>query len=274
MPSETTYPLGSSDAEDDRLMVQSRAVRPWTDRFLRAGGLRPGMSVLDLGSGFGDVTLLAAEIVGPQGRVLGIDRDERIMAKARRRAANEKLSGTVSFEVAELGEFRPTGSFDAVIGRFVLLYLEDPAAVLRHYTRFLRPGGVVIFHEMDFTNSNSSWPPCPAWDDAYGLIARVYHEVGAVPDFGPRLSSTYLAAGLPRPAVEAAIPVIDGPESPVLDWAAWTLRSVQPLLDRMGASLPPGIDYDNLADHWRKAIIGNGVQIQGPPQFGAWTRVP
>jgi ubiquinone/menaquinone biosynthesis C-methylase UbiE len=272
--SEASYPLGSSDAEHERLMFQARVLRPWTSKFLSAGGLRPGMSVLDLGSGIGDVALLAAEIVGPQGRVLGIDRDERVVDKARRRVASEGLAGTVSFEVADLGGFRPAESFDAVIGRYVLLYLDDPAAVLRHYARFLRPGGVVIFHEIDMTNSAPSWPPCPVWDDTYQLMARVFDATGAVPGFGGRMSSTYLAAGLPRPTVEAVLPVIDGPDSPVLDWAASTIRSVRPVLDRIGASLPPGLDYDSLAEHWRKAIIADGVQIQGPPQYGAWTRVP
>ena len=63
---QASYALGSSDLEHERLMVQARLLRPWTEHFLRAGGLRPGMSVLDLGSGIGDVTLLAAEIVGPE----------------------------------------------------------------------------------------------------------------------------------------------------------------------------------------------------------------
>jgi hypothetical protein len=62
MTSNADYPLGNSDAEHERLKFQARVLRQWTDRFLRAGGLRPGMSVLDLGSGLGDVALLAAGI--------------------------------------------------------------------------------------------------------------------------------------------------------------------------------------------------------------------
>lgn len=274
MASEASYPMGSSDMEHERLMVQGRLLRPWTDRFLRAGGLGPGMSVLDLGSGIGDVALLAAEIVGPQGRVLGIDRDEVITDKARLRAANEGLAANVSFEVADLGEFRPAGRFDAVIGRYVLLYQEDPAAILRRYAQFLRPGGMVIFHEMDMTNTGSSWPLCPVWDDPYQLFARAFRASGAVPDFGRRLTSAYFAAGLPLPAVEAVIPVASGPESPVLDWIARTLSSIEPVLERIGASLPPGLDFDSLTDQWRKAIVTDGVQIQAPVQYGAWTRMP
>lgn len=274
MNSAITYPLPASDAEHERLMVQARLLRPWTERFLRAGGLRAGMSVLDLGSGIGDVSLLAAEITGPQGRVLGIDRDEVITNKALLRVAREGLAGNVSFEVADLGEFRPGGRFDAVIGRYVLLYQEDPAAVLRHYAHFLRPGGVVIFHEIDLINANPSWPVCPAWDDPYQLLERAYQASGAAPDFGRRLSRAYFSAGLPTPAVEATIPIAAGPESPVLDWIARSLRSLGPLLERSGASLPAGLDSGALIEQWRQAIVTQGVQLQGPVQYGAWTRIP
>jgi SAM-dependent methyltransferase len=274
MTCNADYPLGRSNAEHERLIFQAQVLRQWTDRFLRAGGLRPGMSVLDLGSGLGDVTLLAAEIVGPRGSVLGIDSDERVTDKARRRVAEDGLSRTVRFKVGDVGDFCPGGTFDAVIGRYVLLYQQDPAAVLRHHSRFLRPGGLVIFHEPDMASIVPSWPAYPAWDDALGLLARAFDAAGALPDSGPRLSSTYLAAGLPRPVVEAIIPVVDGPESPLLDWAAMSLQSLQPMLDRIGASLPPGLDYSSVADHWRKALITDGIQMHLPSQYGAWTRVP
>jgi ubiquinone/menaquinone biosynthesis C-methylase UbiE len=54
-------------------MTQSRMVRPWTTRFFRAAGLTEGMSVLDAGSGLGDVALLVTDIVGSGGRVLGVE---------------------------------------------------------------------------------------------------------------------------------------------------------------------------------------------------------
>ncbi|MGW3725203.1 SAM-dependent methyltransferase [Streptomyces sp. NPDC000851] len=107
--------------------TQGRILRSSTDRFLRLGGLRPGMSVLDLGSGMGDVSMLAAGIVGPRGRVLGIDRDPAATEKARRRARNEAFDGSLDFEVTELDDFDTTERFDAVVGRYVLLYQKDPA---------------------------------------------------------------------------------------------------------------------------------------------------
>lgn len=271
MPTEATYALGSSDLEHERLMVQARMLRPLTERFLRAGGLAPGMSVLDLGSGIGDVSMLAAEIVGPAGHVTGIDRDEVITAKARRRVEAEALTDTVDFHVADLDTYRPAEPVDAVVGRYILLYQDDPAATLRRYARFVRPGGVLILHDIDMANKDTSWPPCPEWDDWYRLLAEAYLASGAVPGLGRRLGATFLAAGLPRPTVEAVTPIVTGPESPVLDWIARSLRSLEPLLTRIGARMPSSID-DGLVARWREAVV-NGVQIAGPVQYGAWIRL-
>ena len=89
-----TYVMGYTQHELERLMFQGRLLRPMTERLLRGAGIGPGMSVLDVGSGAGDVALLAAELVGPSGSVTGIDRDERSVALAARRADSLGLAGT------------------------------------------------------------------------------------------------------------------------------------------------------------------------------------
>src|SRR3982751_270389 len=93
------YVLGHSDAELERLMVQSRLLGNLTEQILRQAGLQPGMRVLDLGCGPGDVSFLAASIVGPSGSVRGVDRSHEPIALARERAARAGLTN-VTFEVA------------------------------------------------------------------------------------------------------------------------------------------------------------------------------
>ena len=68
------YALGYSEREKERLIIQSRLYGELTERLFRMAGIQPGMSVLDVGCGVGDVSLLAATIVGPAGSVLGVDR--------------------------------------------------------------------------------------------------------------------------------------------------------------------------------------------------------
>ena len=93
---ETAYLLGHSALEHRRLLIQSSFLRPWTTRCLRAAGVTQGMSVLDIGSGLGDVAHIAAEIVGPGGRVVGVERDPAAVGMARRRTQSEGYSEYVS----------------------------------------------------------------------------------------------------------------------------------------------------------------------------------
>src|SRR5437762_1701805 len=85
------YALGYTDAEHERLIWQAQRFAPFTDRFFREAGISPGQRVLDVGSGVGDVALLAAGLVGPSGEVVGIERDPRSIARARDRVAKAGL---------------------------------------------------------------------------------------------------------------------------------------------------------------------------------------
>src|SRR3954466_11548960 len=80
------YILGQSTHEQERLMLQARIMRPYTDKYFRLAGISPGMRVLDLGAGVGDVSLLVGDIVGPGGFVRGLDRDGLALERARHRA--------------------------------------------------------------------------------------------------------------------------------------------------------------------------------------------
>ena len=89
--SEPTYALGRSDDEYARLTEQANFLRPLTERFFRNAGITPGMKVLDVGSGVGDVALLLAELVGPEGKVVGVDMDGGALEKARKRVEQLEL---------------------------------------------------------------------------------------------------------------------------------------------------------------------------------------
>ena len=133
----TDYPLGNTDAEHERLIRQAARVAPTTERFFREAGIGPGQRVLDIGSGVGDVAILVARLVGPSGEVVAIERDQKSIAKARARVSDAGLHN-VSFNESDVGEIPDGKPFDAAVGRFILMYLPDPVAVLRAISRLVR----------------------------------------------------------------------------------------------------------------------------------------
>jgi len=100
------YALGHANEELERLISQGRYLGDLTAHFLRLAGLRPGMRVLDVGCGAGDVTFITASIVGPTGHVTGIDRSPDSIALASQRAAAAALP-YVRFVVGNAADFIP-----------------------------------------------------------------------------------------------------------------------------------------------------------------------
>src|SRR5260370_32884805 len=86
----TNYALGHSPTEIRRLGIQAAILRPITMRLLQDLGVSPGMRILDIGSGAGDVALPAAEVAGESGAVVGIDRSEAAILAARARAGTAR----------------------------------------------------------------------------------------------------------------------------------------------------------------------------------------
>ena len=274
-PTPTNYVLGKSAHEDERLMFQARLLRPYTERYFRSAGIVPGMRVLDIGSGMGDVALLAADIVGPSGRVLGLDRDAKGLVRARSRTVELGCSTWASFQEANLDDFATTEKFDALVGRYILLYQPNPGATLRRLTQFLVPGGIVAFHELDFPDPSSSDPPCPYWDKVFALVGEAFARAGAPPHYGRRVATAFTSAGLPFPTISADAVIGGAPGAYAYPWIANTLISVVPRLEGLGLTLPHDVPMDarELAAKLEAEVLACGSQVMAPTQYGAWTRL-
>src|SRR5262245_3367828 len=108
------YALGHSESELQRLIMQARFFGDLTRDVLQRAGVGSGMRILDAGCGAGDVSFLAASLVGAEGRVHGVDRSPEAIALAQQRAESAQLEN-VSFEVADLMQYESTVPFHAVI---------------------------------------------------------------------------------------------------------------------------------------------------------------
>lgn len=144
-------------ARYDRLGVEF--FTPMGRRLVAVTALRPGDRVLDVGCGRGACVFPAAEVVGPAGRVLGIDIAEEMIAEAGAEARRLDLS-TVEFQVMD-GEFPrlPPRSRDVVLGSYSLIFLPDAPAALPRYANILADGGRIGFTSPVFTEDTFPFLP-------------------------------------------------------------------------------------------------------------------
>ena len=267
------YAMGSTDEERKRLMRQGAILRGFLASAFRAAGIGPGMRVLDLGCGVGDVAMLAADLVGPTGSVVGIDRDATSVAWANNRVAEAGYKN-IHFQVAEFHEFTDSAPFDALVGRFILMYLPDPAATLRHLSQQLRSGAAIAFMEPDFTVDSRIFPEFPQFKACSMWITEALRHSGARVDMGMHLYATYRAAGFVKTATEATHLSGCGFSREMADLFAETIRSILPKIVQYGIATLEEVQIDTLADRMDAAVRNADPQWVGSRYISAWARKP
>jgi SAM-dependent methyltransferase len=270
--SEPGYVLGHSDFELERLRSQAAAIDPITREIFRDAGIGPGMRVLDVGSGVGDVAFLAAEAVGERGEVLGADRSATALGIAKARAKERGLRH-VTFVEGELLDLEFDGPFDAVTGRYVLMFQPDPVALLRKLAGYVRPGGVIVFHEIDW-DAARSFPVSPVHDRLCRWLIETVKRSGAEVRMGARLPAAFEAAGLPWPSMRLGA-VIGGGANAAGEVRLLTdlARTLLPEMERLGVATAAEVGLETLADRMLEEAIDCGSVLIGRSEIGAWTRV-
>jgi len=264
------YALGRSPREYARLARQAELMRPMTQRLFADAGIRAGMTVLDLGSGAGDVAMLLAEMVGHEGRVIGLDLDDGAMQHARERTAAAGFDN-VSFVHSDFVHYHPDQPLDAIVGRLVLMYQADPAAALAQLTKHLRPGGVAAFIEPWFQ------PPArpeSTTKTAITVLVETLRRSGAHVDLGPRMHSVFQAAGLPLPNMRFEA-VMDGhKDSPLFQYAADTIANLLPKALEYGVPGADQLDIASIPERMRAEMNAVGYAMIVAPVVCAWCRTP
>src|SRR3954451_15575442 len=115
-----SYVMGHDDRERRRLSLQASILNPLSDQLLRRAGLSAGMRVLDIGCGVGELSSVAARLVGRRGRVTAIDIDDAALALAAARAREQGLDH-IDFVHGNVADVPKAASYDAVIGRHILI---------------------------------------------------------------------------------------------------------------------------------------------------------
>lgn len=273
MSEANSYALGYSTEEERRLALQARMLEPLTEDVLRRAGIVAGMHILDIGSGIGDVSFLAARLVGPSGSVVGIDRGDDSIETARRRAKSSGIEN-VTFVAADVSGFETDKMYEAVIGRLILLYFPDPSKTLQRLSSHLRPGGVMVFQEMDMSTFHRP-RSLPLMARATTWIFEAFGAAGVQREMGPRFPDIFMNAGFPRPEMIAGQRVTSGFDPAGFEVVAGLARSLLPVMERAKITTSEEVGVDTLAKRLRDEAIENGESIAyWPRMVGAWARKP
>lgn len=269
MKQQDNYILGNSESELQRLITQAGFYGELTEQALLRAGIRPGMRVLDIGCGGGDVSFLLASLVGPTGSVIGVDRADTTINLARQRLQNTGLAN-LNFEVGDIMSYRLNEPVDAVVGRLILVHIPDPVAALRHICSLIKPGGLVFFEELDITSSRSI-PEAPLFSTTLNRIVEAFRSAGLEPDTGSKLYSLFRSAGLQEPQMIGGSRVEGGQNSLVYSYFGETVRTMLPLMVGRGITTAEEVRIETFTDRLRLEVTGMDGIIVTPTLVSAWT---
>jgi SAM-dependent methyltransferase len=272
-----SYPFASSDDERRRLIAQGELLGPQTERLFKRAGIASGLHVLDVGAGSGDVSFLAARMVGPDGSVTGVDRDPGQVEFARQRAEAQGLDN-VRFVSADFRELELASPVDAIVGRLVLMYTAAPVEALRACLRNLKADGIVAILESIYSDEGPVLiepTDCLAAKVVDWIRAGLKYS-GVQSRMGMRLFGVMRAAGL-RPAldIEMTVPILQGPEGPLFPALASVVRSQIAAIVASGAATKAEIDIDTLEQRLAADAPASGVVgYFNLGHIGMWARKP
>jgi SAM-dependent methyltransferase len=262
------YALGHSDQELQRLSRQGQAFGPFTRQLFQEAGIRPGMRVLDVGCGSGDVAFLAADLVGRSGEVVGVDRERTAVNWA---TAHSRGTRNVNFVEGDPAEMEFDQLFDAIVGRLVLMYYPDPVDTIRKLMRHVRPDGLVVFQELDLANARSL-PVAPLFERSVMWIEQTLSASGARIQLGLELYPVFLAAGLPGPSMRVDALIGGGPQCPVYEIVADVVQSLLPVMEKLNIASAAEVGISTLVQRMRDEVVALKSVVVSAGFIGAWSR--
>jgi SAM-dependent methyltransferase len=264
------YVLGHTDAELARLDSQAATLAEPTRLAMNLAGLRRGMRVLDLGAGTGEVALLAAEVVGPAGSVVSVDRSASVLEYAAAKAAQRGVS-TVRFVQGDVSSYVPYQPVDACVGRLVLGYLPDPVATVRRLWQALPSGGVYLALEYD-TNAVRSAPPTALVTRLATLVVAAFEAAGQSQSMGPHLAEVLREAGA-EGATSLGLQRYFGPDDPSGPaLLTGVVNSLLPTIERHSLADLASLGVETLRERVAAELIETRAVLVAPTLVAGWAR--
>lgn len=237
-----------------------------TKNFLVEAGITQGMRVLDFGCGMGIVTRLAAELVGDQGGVVGVDIDENAIAQANKQVEESKATN-LKFVVGSFDfDHDESAPFDAIIGRRVLMYQADPTHCLSMLLKQLKPGGILVSQEYDSASLEIN-KSLELHSKTLSLMSDTIKAEGAHMHMGLDLVPCFLRAGIIVKGMRA-VAVTSTPAAQ--HTATEIIRAMIPRIKKATGLSEDDIDVNTLAQRLEDEIVEADTTFVWGFSFGAW----
>ena len=211
------YVLGTHDEEIARLALQHRVWRPRALDAWRRAGFTVGQTLLDIGCGPGHASMDLAEIVGPSGRVVAIDRSRRFLdaleATRRQRALDHITALELDLDHGDL----PAVGADGAWSRWVFAFVKRPRDLLARVAGALRPGGALVVHEYFHYSTWRVAPRSADLEEFVRVVMESWRDDGGEPDIGLELPAWLDELGFETRAIKPIIDVVP-PSSYVWQW--------------------------------------------------------
>jgi SAM-dependent methyltransferase len=185
--------IGGADGKN-RLNLLSSIMQPFTRELLERSGIGSGAHVLDMGCGGGNVSLMVARMVGPEGRVLGIDFDPEIIRLAEQDREAEGIQ-QLDYLIRSADEIDYRNAFDFVYARFLLSHLSNPLVALQRMYDAVKPGGKIIVEDIHFSG-HVCYPPDESFQQYINLYQQVVARRGGDAELGPKIPGLFGEVGI------------------------------------------------------------------------------
>lgn len=228
MSTPSAYLLAGQQSELDRLQLQSRTWEPAGEDLLRRIESPKAANVLEIGCGAMGWLRILSRWVGEEGRVVGTDIDDKMLAVAKRLVEEDRLSNVSVVRDDLFATHLTVGSFDLLHARFQIAPLGRGEQQLSAFLPLIKPGGWIALEEPD----SGSWhytPDAPAANRLIGWIRRGFQTAGGDFDAGRSLYSLMANVGL-KPRIEARVIALE-PGHPYLRLPMQFATSLRPRLE-------------------------------------------
>ncbi len=263
------YVLRERDLEEvARLKLQHNVWKEKTDAAIRKAYFSKGDRLLDLGCGPGALSLDLAEITGPEGSVLAIDKSE-LFIRHLREQAGLRDKPWIDARVGDVAEYPYIeNSLDGVVCRWMLMFLVEPENVLKKLAFALKPGGRIVVMEYVQFRSMSLWPAGEAFKKLYHAVHELIGTFGGNADIGGRVPDILTAQGF---EVLDLMPMlrVGRPGSALWDWLDATHKNHPNLVE---AGLISQADLDAYFREWAQAGKNPAAFFTTPPVLATIAR--